>query len=57
MIRFLLGIFIGAVLVYSGAEDRCDSRLKALFTPDDYKAMTEGTYQWRDGVQPVPVHR
>lgn len=40
MIKFALGIALGIVLSYGGSNDVCDARLKALFTPDDYRAMT-----------------
>lgn len=39
MIRFFVGLLLGAVFAFNGAEDRCDARLAALGDPDNYKAM------------------
>lgn len=39
MIRFLLGLALGAVLVFNASEDSCDQRIKGVFTPDNYRAM------------------
>lgn len=40
MIKFALGIALGIVLSYGSSGDACDTRIRVLFTPDDYRAMT-----------------